>query len=66
MEFYDTDPLMTLFISGVKKLQEKFDLVHLHVNNYGNLAGNRFPEVLKITIIKKGMLSGDHRGSPYP
>lgn len=66
MEFHDTDPLMTLFISAVKKLQEKFDLVHLHVNNYGKLASNRFPEVLEITFVKKGMFFGDHKRATLP
>jgi hypothetical protein len=59
IEFHDIDPLMPVFFSAIKKLQEKYDIVHFHANNYGAVAKNQLPEVVEITFTKKGLLPSD-------
>ncbi len=53
MEFHETDTRRQTFVNAVKKLQQHFDLVHLHANNYGPLAADGLPVSLEISFIKK-------------
>jgi hypothetical protein len=68
IEFHDTDPLLSLFFSAIKKIQDKYDLVHLHINNYGKLAENKLPEVIEMTFVAKGLvkLEGKRKYLPLP
>lgn len=53
IEFHDTKPLREVFRSAVKRLQERFDVVHLHGNNCGPLAPDGFPDFVEITFTKR-------------
>lgn len=50
IEFHDTEPLRPVFEAAVRKLQERFEIVHLHANNFGGVARDGLPEVLEITF----------------
>lgn len=68
IEFHNTGPLRSAFKQAITSLQEKFDLVHLHANNYGPVGSDNLPEALEITFaIKPQNESRDKRESlPLP
>lgn len=53
IEFHDIDPLRLVFCNAVKRLQEYYEIVHIHVNNYGPVALDGIPEALEITVVRK-------------
>jgi len=55
IEFHNADVFRPIFISAVKKLQKKFKIVHIHVNNYAGHAEDGLPECSEITFINKMM-----------
>lgn len=68
IEFHNTDPLRMVFVSSVRRLQEHFEIVHLHANNYQGIAADGVPEALEITFAaKSGRRSSERRTSlPIP
>lgn len=52
IEFHDTDPLRQVFCRAVKRLQEAFDIVHFHANNFGAVAEDNLPEVVELTFAR--------------
>jgi len=62
IEFHNTDPLREVFCKAVKKLQTKFDVVHVHGNNYEPVAEDNLPEVLEVTFAKtEAVRTGERR-----
>ncbi len=57
IEFHDTEPLRPVFCTAVKKLQEHYDIVHIHGNNNGSVGFDGFPEFVEITFIRKDFYS---------
>ena len=53
IEFHSADALRPIFISSIKKIQKKFNIVHLHVNNYAGYAKDGLPECSEITFVNK-------------
>lgn len=66
VEFHDTGPLREVFCKAVKKLQEKYEIVHVHGNNYGAMAPDNLPDVLEITFARSGSVQGCGRQSLLP
>lgn len=66
IEFHDTDPLRPVFISSVKKLQERFEIVHFHANNFAGIAKDGFPEVIELTLIEKLRCPAGEKGVTFP
>ena len=68
IEFHNTDPLRMVFVSSVRRLQEHFEIVHLHANNYLGIAADGVPEAIEITFVRKsGRRSSERRTSlPIP
>jgi len=57
IEFHDLDILWTKFVEVAKQLQAKFEITHIHGNNYGGLIPNsEIPRVLEITFLKKSLI----------
>jgi hypothetical protein len=42
---------------SLKKLQEHYDIVHIHGNNNGSVGFDGFPEFVEITFIRKDFYS---------
>ena len=43
-----------LFVKSIKKLKNKFDIIHLHANNYRSLKNNEdIFDVIEITMVNK-------------
>ena len=53
IEFHNADALRPIFISAIKKLQKKFKIIHLHVNNHAGYAKDGLPECPEITFINR-------------
>ena len=49
-EFHDTIRLRDEFLELVKELTQHLKIVHLHGNNFGQIAADGFPEVIEITF----------------
>lgn len=61
IEFHETDSLREVFCKSVRALQERFDIVHVHGNNYGRLGSNNLPDVLEITFVNKHVFDGHEK-----
>lgn len=53
MELHETDTRRATFVEAVRKLQTRFDLVHLHANNYGSVAADGLPVTLEASFVRK-------------
>tara|TARA_B100001013_G_scaffold340396_1_gene263555 strand:+ start:242 stop:1072 length:831 start_codon:yes stop_codon:yes gene_type:complete len=52
-EFHWIDKKENIFIESVKKLQKKFEIIHIHANNHFQTLKNGLPIILEITLINK-------------
>jgi hypothetical protein len=66
IEFHDTGSQRAQFTSAVSRLQELFEIVHLHANNNGGIAQDGVPEVLELTFAKKPVLNIRGRRTALP
>jgi hypothetical protein len=46
-------------------LKEYFDIVHIHVNNYGKINADKIPDVIEVTFENKKIFSGKSRLSDF-
>jgi len=53
VEFHDTDPLRSVFVDAIRKLQQHFDIVHVHANNTEGIASDQLPELLEVTFARR-------------
>lgn len=66
IEFHKTNEQRQAFVSAVKTLQGRYDIVHLHANNWGSIGADNFPETLEITFVKKGMCHSNNQRIELP
>lgn len=66
VEFHNTALLRSEFSEAVKKLQSRFEIVHVHGNNYRGAAADNVPEVLEITFLEKSMCIGKGKRASLP
>jgi hypothetical protein len=53
IEFHETGLRRFEFNEAIKKIQNVFEIVHFHANNYGLISKDGLPNVLEMTFIKK-------------
>lgn len=53
IEFHNTDKKRDIFEKNIKKIQENFNIVHVHGNNYGKISHDGLPETLEISFLNK-------------
>lgn len=53
IEFHHTGVSRQEFLEVMRKLQEHFEVVHLHANNFSAIGPDNLPEVLEMTFIRK-------------
>jgi hypothetical protein len=53
IEFHDTGRLRTKFKQRVEAILEKFEIVHIHGNNWAGVAADGLPDVLELTFVNK-------------
>lgn len=62
IEFHQTSKLRPQFQQAIEKIQEKFELIHLHGNNVGPIAKDGIPDALEISFVNKSIwTSTEHR-----
>jgi hypothetical protein len=68
IEFHDVNVLFDTVNKHIEKLKEYFDIVHIHVNNYGGISADNIPRVIEVTFENKKIFSGKSRLSDlqYP
>jgi len=66
IEFHDTDPLRKTFVSSVKNLMEKYEIAHIHGNNFGYVSIDNVPESMEITFIRKEFAFYNGRRTKLP
>jgi len=56
-EFHDLVSDSETFNSAIEELQQRFDIVHIHANNYGGYCrDNDFPDTVEITLVNKALM----------
>jgi hypothetical protein len=56
IEFHDTDICADIFNAQIERLLQRFTIVHVHGNNYGDLAvDGSLPLTLEITFVHRGI-----------
>lgn len=56
-EFHDLVSDSETFNNAIEELQERFDIVHIHANNYGGYCrDNDFPDTVEITFVNKALM----------
>lgn len=53
IEFHDIDILYDLFFNIMENIKEKFNIIHIHGNNYGDIGPRKIPNTLEITFENK-------------
>ena len=53
VEFHWIDKKEQIFVESVKKLQSKFNIIHIHGNNHHQKLSSGLPIVLEITLLNK-------------
>jgi hypothetical protein len=53
IEFHNTGLLLPAFVNAMKALQERYEVVHLHANNFGSIGPDNLPEALEVTFVRK-------------
>jgi len=66
IEFHDTHRLRDVFADSIRKLQERFSIVHVHANNYGGVAPDGLPEYLEVTFVPTSRCPGDDKRRTLP
>ncbi len=68
IEFHDTGPLRPVFERTMEVVRRRFEIVHVHANNFMPLYRDGFPEALEITVARKDLGAGTRRrtGLPLP
>ena len=68
IEFHDTGPLRPVFEHTMEVVRQRFEIVHVHANNFMPPYRDGFPEALEITVARKDLVHGTRRrqGLPLP
>jgi len=55
IEFHDINKSRLVFEQVVKKIQDTYEIVHLHANNFGGVSADGLPDALEITFLRKDL-----------
>lgn len=66
IEFHDTGRLRSAFQSAVANIQNVFELIHIHANNWGGVADDGLPEYIELSFIRKDLCSGKDKRRSLP
>lgn len=58
VEFHDTEPFRVAFEEAVGLLRTRYEVVHLHGNNYAGVADDGLPDVLEMTFVRRDLCAG--------
>lgn len=66
IEFHDTGPLRPVFERTMQIVRQRFEIVHLHANNFTPTYRDGFPEAVEITVARKDLVSSTRRRTVLP
>jgi hypothetical protein len=66
IEFHDTGPLRLVFERTMEVLRRRFEIVHVHANNFIPPYRDGFPEALEITLARRDLVRGTRRRKELP
>jgi hypothetical protein len=66
IEFHDTGPLRPVFERTMEMVCRRYEIVHLHANNFTPAYRDGFPEALEITFARKDLMHGTARRRQLP
>jgi hypothetical protein len=66
IEFHGTEPYRATFLEHAMEICGRFDIVHLHGNNFGSVACDGLPEVLEITFARRELVPANRRRTQLP
>lgn len=66
VEFHDVGPLRPVFERIMSAVQKRFEIVHLHANNFVPLYRDGFPDALEITFGRKDLCQPGERRRALP
>jgi hypothetical protein len=66
VEFHDTGPLRPVFERAVAATRQRFEIVHVHANNFSPLYRDGVPEALEITFARRDLVVGTRRRTVLP
>jgi len=66
IEFHDTHIKKFEFFSNIRKLQEYFDITHIHANNYREYNQDGFPINVEISFLNKSLKGTIVKNFDYP
>ena len=66
IEFHDIGPLRPVFERTMEVVRERFEIVHVHANNFVPLYRDGFPEALEITVARKDLVPGTKKREDLP
>jgi hypothetical protein len=58
IEFHDTGRRRPAFVSAIRKIQQDFELIHIHANNWGGVSPDGLPEYLELSFVRKDRCAG--------
>jgi hypothetical protein len=61
IEFHDTGPLRCVFERTMEVVRRRFEIVHVHANNFMPLYRDGLPEALEITVVRKDLVGKSSR-----
>jgi hypothetical protein len=66
IELHDLGPLRLVFERTMEVVRRRFEIVHVHANNFMPLYRDGFPEALEITVARKDRVRGTRRRKELP
>ena len=66
IEFHDIGPLRLVFERVMEIVRDRFEIVHVHANNFTPTYRDGFPEAIEITVMRKDLVRGTQRRKELP
>jgi hypothetical protein len=66
IEFHDTGPLRPVFERCMATVLQRFEIVHMHANNFAGPYRDGLPEALEISLARKDLVSALPRRTELP
>ncbi len=66
VEFHETDIRRNQFIKTIKDIQNHYEIVHIHANNYASIADDFLPKTLEISFLRKDRVQGTEKRKDLP
>jgi hypothetical protein len=66
IEFHNTEPYRDVFVKQTQAILARFEVIHIHGNNYSGCAADGLPEDIEISFMKRRDVSPAPRRNRLP